>query len=346
MKVKPNVLFRLGQCVLCASLAVCHSAAYAQKPVQGQGIVRPQVTQEQMESLALDDQDLPNFVRTRPNGVVQGWTQEEQQSLFTGKPTPDMVRLNLDLAESWPARIGTYSNLRREIYSEDGTYEMDVVIWLCDSPDTARYELENFVQTRQVVYKPGSFSGASRLGDDSWVISDSPNNAMICRYGNMVVLVGGRASYVAGKNGISKVFPPQAVEAAVGTILLRGARQAKLTGIPVNAALVAVNGKPLGMGALMTGKQVYVPVAEFAKAMGMQSQWNAKTGALTLTGTKQKPITLTAGSMAGKVGTTTVALQTPVLKEAGQPVMTLQDLLTLTGGRITSRKGSVIAVKA
>ena len=45
------------------------------------------------------------------------------------------------------------------------------------------------------------------------------------------------------------------------------------------------------------------------------------------------------------VGAKAVALKVPVLKENGQPVMTLTDLLTLVGGRVV-QKGDTLQVKA
>ena len=92
---------------------------------------------------------------------------------------------------------------------------------------------------------------------------------------------------------------------------------------------------------------VYVPVGAFAQAMGLMSQFDPKTGALTLSGTGRKTVALTAGSTAATVGGAKVAaLSVPVLKQAGQPVMTLDDLLTLTGGKITGRSEGKVQVKS
>ena len=112
-------------------------------------------------------------------------------------------------------------------------------------------------------------------------------------------------------------------------------------------AQVAVNGHALPKGAILVGKQVYVPVQAFAKAMGLTSRWDSKTGSLTLSGAGRKTIALTAGSTATKRGTVAGAsLTVPVLKQSGQPVMTLEDLLTLTGGRIVGQSGGKVQVKA
>jgi len=131
-----------------------------------------------------------------------------------------------------------------------------------------------------------------------------------------------------------------------GQVLLRASQEARLTGVSAHDARLAVNGHALPKNALLVGKQTYVPVREFAKAMGLTSGWNAKTGALTLSGPKQKTVALTAGSMAATVGgAKAAALAVPVLKDGGEPVMALSDLLRLTGGRVTGRVGNTVQVK-
>ena len=69
--------------------------------------------------------------------------------------------------------------------------------------------------------------------------------------------------------------------------------------------------------------------------MGLTSGWDTKTGALTLSGPRRK----TVG------GAKVAALAVPVLKDGGQPVMALSDLLRLTGGRITGHAGDTVQVK-
>ncbi len=142
-------------------------------------------------------------------------------------------------------------------------------------------------------------------------------------------------------------FPNSAIEAVAYQFLLRASQQPELTGVTAQQAQVAVNGQALPKGALLIGKQVYVPVQAFAKAMGLTSRWDSKTGALTLSGAGRKTVALTAGNTATKRGEIAGAsLKVPVLKQAGQPVMTLDDLLTLTGGRVTGHSGNTVQVKA
>ena len=90
--------------------------------------------------------------------------------------------------------------------------------------------------------------------------------------------------------------------------------------------------------------QTYVPIAEFARAAGLTSRWNNKTGVLTLSGAGRKPVILMAGGMGATVARARV-LPVPVLKQNGQAVMTLTDLLAVTGGRIVGKSGNTVQVK-
>ena len=315
------------------------------------------VTADQLQVLVPDEQDLQGFTRIRPAGEMplsEVYSQAEKKWIHPVSPAErmeDKIIVDKDATESpfgWvplPDHSGTFSQIIRSLYSRDDTYHLTITANVCDSAETAKREITQFVHSCSAPFQPGTFRSSTPIGEESW-INPSGYSTLICRYGRLVVIIDGMRTGLASRQSSRTPFPPSAVEAVAYQILLQASRQAKLTGVSTQDAHVAVNGKPLDTSALMASRQVYVPVAEFAKAMGMQSQWNAKTGALTLTKAAQKPITLTAGSTAGKVGTAEVALTTPVLKEAGQPVMTLHDLLTLTGGRIVSQKGTAIAVKA
>lgn len=194
---------------------------------------------------------------------------------------------------------------------------------------------------------PGDFHGDSPLGDESWVnAAGIYSNAMLFRFGRLVVFISGSASGLAMRQGKSKAFPQAAVEAVAYQILLAASRQAYLTGVSAQTPRLMVNGKPLNGKPLMTSKQIYVPVVEFAKAMGLQSRWDSKTGALTLSAAKRQTITVTAASTEAKVGAKSVALKTPVLRGANQPVMALDDLLMLVKGKVITRKGDTVEVKA
>ena len=157
----------------------------------------------------------------------------------------------------------------------------------------------------------------------------------------------GDETSVAARKGIPAVFPAQALEAAAYQCLLRASQQPTLTGVTAEQARVDVNGRALPKGALRVAGRTYVPVQEFAKAMGLTTHWDTKTGALTLSGAGRKMVAVTAGSTAATVGgQKAAALAVPVLKQAGQPVMALDDLLAVTGGRVESRSGGTVCVKA
>ena len=135
-------------------------------------------------------------------------------------------------------------------------------------------------------------------------------------------------------------FPQESVEAIAQLILLRAARHPELTELPVKDVIISVNGKALPKSStLQLGDMIYVPVREFANAAGMQMKWNPKTGELALTRSNQT-LTLSAGSFSVQgIGPKAVFMKTPVLTEAGQPVMVLKDLMALVGGSITRPDG-------
>lgn len=237
------------------------------------------------------------------------------------------------------------SHLQRDLYSSDGIYHIEIHVSLCPTPAAATEELALIRGASSGDFEPGNFTSAAMIGEESLFLLGPNFKHLLFRAGNLVVQISGSPSYTASRNKILAVFPPPAVDAVAYQILLRASRQASLTGVPTHAARLAVNGEPLNGNPLLMGKQVYVPVIEFARAMGLKSQWDDKTGVLTMSGSTQKATTVTAGSTSAKVGAASVTLKTPVLKEANQPVMALDDLLLLVKGKVTSRKGNAIEVK-
>ncbi|MBV9849229.1 MAG: hypothetical protein JO250_06025 [Armatimonadetes bacterium] len=306
------------------------------------------VTRQQMQALLPDEQDLQGFTRVRPAGEVPLTATYSQDSGKWVQPVSpatrleDGVDLNKDLARVHPGQMGIVSHLSRRLYSVDGIYTISMLVKLYDSTDNAHKEVNDFRQGSQSILMPGTFSSHDSIGDESWF---NPNgySTLIYRYGKMVVLIDGSRSWTAGKQGSQPAFSPQVVETVAQTILLRASRQANLIRVPRREVRLTVNGRALSGIAAVPGGQLYVPVANFAKAAGLQNQWKAKTGALMLTSPTHQPISVTAGSTAARVGIKDVALLTPVLKEGGQPVMTLHDLLTLVGGRV-AQKGDTLQV--
>ena len=309
------------------------------------------VTVEQMQLFAPDEQDLQGFTRLRPAGALLP-KDIFQNGQFVTMPSPaaqteDHVQIGAKNADNPPywqtGRI--CSRIERTLYSQNGLYELDLTITLYDTAESAQKDLDYSLQSSSSRFERGRFTSIQMIGDESWFL---PRNGkfqtLTFRSGKMVVLAEGSRSRLATPD---LEFPSAAVEAVAYQILLRASEQTALTGVSVQNARLAVNGHTLPKNALRVAGRVYVPVQEFAKAMGLTSRWNSKTGALTLTGANRKAIALTAGSTVATVGGAKVsALAVPVLKDGGQPVMTLDDLLTLTGGRITSQAGNTMQVKS
>lgn len=227
-------------------------------------------------------------------------------------------------------------------------YFLSIEVFLCDSSETAETALNSYKFSSSGVFKAGTFFGKNNIGDESWILrgGGTSSNVLIFRAGRLMGVITGSQSRLSTPRGPTMRFPSAAIEAVANTVLLRAARQPDLTGIFAQTARLTVNGSPLSGNSLTVGKQVYVPAMEFAKAMGLQSQWDEKTGTLTLSGPNQQPITVTATSTDARVGQKSVSLKTPVLKEANQPVMALDDLLTLVKGKVISREGNAVEVKA
>ena len=316
------------------------------------------VTPQQMQSLLPDESNLQGFTRIRPAGelvVLPDPSQANQQVQLTSPASyiEDKTVINSDATQwlyGWtplPNDPGAFSQIMRSLYSKDGMYQITINLNVCASSQTASDEVAQFLRGCSTSFQKGSFSDqATTIGDESW-INPSGYSTLIFRAGKSVILIDGTRSQFASREGGVPPFPGAAVEAVAYQVLLRAAQQPDLTGVTAQQAQVAVNGHALPKGALLVGKQVYVPVQAFAKAMGLTSRWDSKTGALTLSGAGRKTVALTAGSTATKHGAVAGAsLRVPVLKQAGQPVMTLEDLLTLTGGRIVGQSGNAVQVKA
>jgi hypothetical protein len=301
-------------------------------------------TKPQLQRLAPSEEDLQGFVQVRPAGEMpRGWaprvwspqTQTLIDPVSPAVPLEDEVDLNI------------VSNLHRTLYSQDGLYQLNIQVELCDTSADAAEQLDSYLQSCQAKFTYGTFDGGPVVGDASWVLpaTGGTANVMVCRSGKMMIVVTGDLSASAARHQMHINFPKAAVEAVAYQVLLRASQQPQLTGVSVLQARMDVNSHALPKNALQVAGQTYVPVTEFAKAMGMTTHWNTKTGALTLSGKGRKTVTLTADSTAASVGGAKAALTVPVLKQDGQPVMTLADLLTVTGGRITGHSGNNVQVK-
>ena len=297
-----------------------------------------QATKEQMQTLVPGEQELQGFVHVNRDGVPPL------------APVEDIVALNLDAAQlspGWaemPGSKGTFSYVVRNMRSVDGRYKIRIDVTVCDSPQTAQQELKAFLSEATSGKKAGSLTSDTVIGDESWV-EDSYDrfHTLLFRFGSLIVMLQGSGPRVVTP---AQDFLPAAVEAVAYQTLLRASQQAALIGVSAQTAQLTINGHAQPKGALKVAGRVYVPVKEFARAMGLTSGWDAKTGALTLTGAGHKAVALTAGSTQATVGgAKAAALAVPVLKDGGEPVMALSDLLTLTGGRITGHAGNTVQVK-
>lgn len=333
-----TTLLRLG-CICSISFIAITNASQSQP-----------VAKLQLQVLAPNAQDLQGFVQIRPEGLLsEGWapkiwspqTQTYMTLISPAAPIEDEVSVNNINSES-------ISTLRRTLYSENGLYRLQISVELCPNPKSAAAEVEGFQRSSQSPFTRGTFEDKIDVGDESWVLSsqNGTDNVLLCRIGRIMISIVGGSSASAAQHQFSGEFPKSAVEAVAFQTILRASQQTALTGISAQSAHLAVNGHALSKNALKVAGRVYVPVQEFAKAMGLTSQWNTKTGALTLSGPKQKTVALTAGSTAASVGGVKAsALTVPVLKNGGQPVMALDDLLKLTGGRVTKQTKTAMQIK-
>ena len=315
------------------------------------------VTREQLQTLAPNEQDLQGFIRVLPGSDTLSLLNNANATAapqVSAQPVKDTIFLRNDptSAPYWAfvfSETVSVGAIKRLFQSADGTFILDVAVILCDSPEAAHEQLSHLHWTAGM-WKPGRWTGPEMIGDESLaLVKNGRTQTLAFRYGSLLALIEGsrsNRSFVFNRALTIQTIPPAAVEAIAYQIVLRASQQANLTGGPAQNTRLAVNGHALPKSALLVGKQTYVPVREFARAMGLTSGWDAKTGALTLTGAGHKSVALTAGSTAATVGgAKAAALTVPVLKDGGEPVMALSDLLALTGGRVTGRAGNTVQVK-
>ena len=315
------------------------------------------LTRGQLQALAPNEQDLQGFIRVLPGSDAPSRLNNGDPNVTPEVPAQsikDAIFLRND-PTSTPYWAFVFSEtvsvgaIKRLFQSADGTFNLDIDVILCDTPEAAHEQLSHLHWTAGM-WKPGRWTGPEMIGDESLaLVQNGRIQTLAFRYGSLLALIEGsrsNRSFMSNRTLTIQTMPPAAVEAIAYQIVLRASQQAKLVTAPTQNTRLAVNGHVLPKNALLVGKQTYVPVREFAKAMNLTSGWDAKTGALTLTGPKRKTVALTAGSTAATVGGVKVAaLAVPVLKDGGEPVMALSDLLALTGGRVTGHAGNTVQVK-
>ena len=344
---------RIHRVVLYIALGLLSTLAVA-KPVPA-----IQVDASQIGTLLPDWQDLQEFTKASPTGEL-GKSETFQNGRWKSRlapavAIPDDIDPDVNLSQRYSLRNreivnpwqGHYSKLTRTLFSDNGMYRLHMTIWLCDSPQAAQNALEEYHESNEAIYQIGTFTGIPQIGNASWFCKEYlPNKSLIFLAGKIIVLINGGPSQVANNKASQEDFPDVALEAVACQILINASQKPDLTSVLLQQSSISVNGQSIPKNALLVAGRTYVPVTEFAKAMGLTSHWDTKTGALTLSGIGRKTVALTAGSTAATVGgAKAAALVVPVLKQAGQPVMTLDDLLTLTGGKITGRSGNTVQVK-
>ncbi len=300
------------------------------------------VSKEELSALAPGERDLQGFTQVRPAG--------ELPPVAEGSGAParidDIITEDLDLSSTWGAR-GKATSFSRFLYSLDGQYRVNYTILVCDSSESAVTMVQAYHRQSSMPWTPGAYGTDANLGEESWTHPSGPGgHSIMVRYGRLFLDVDGSLSNRAAREQVKAEFPPEAVEAIAETILLRLSRVASIAGKGSGSAAVAVNGQALpGRTTLVSGRPK-VAVADVAKLAGWKVAWDAKTGKVTLSrGGRQ--VRLAAGSMSATVGAEAkrVALKSPVLKDAGQPVMDLGELAGLLGGMVVEKTAERVSVK-
>ena len=338
--------------VVVLSTTLLFAANQTSTPVYAQNMMPTQ-----LRSLVPDEQDLRGFTSIRPAGELPSTSSYSRsqhkwaEPISPTSPLQDEIVVNADASQGqsgWAQLLnhsGKFDQITRSLYDSNSLYQLTMTINVCDSLDMAKDEVYEYLRGCSTRFQPGAFSSSSAIGDESW-FNPSGYSTLIFRAGKSVVVIAGTKSHTASREGDIPPFPERTVEAVADQILFRSAQQPELTGVSAQEAHVDVNGLALPKNALLIAGQMYVPVTEFAKAMGLTTQWNAKSGALMLSGVGHKTVTLTAGSVIASVnGRASAPLKTPVLKQNGEPVMTLADLLAVTGGRVVGHDGNSVRVK-
>lgn len=314
-------LFRLSGCALAAGFAVLGDAAQAQD-----------VTREQLEALILGEADLQGFARALTTDGV--WRKGESNFLA------EKVSLNRDLATLYPGlegpgRRGVVSSFWRGMESDQSYHYFTMIVRLCDTAETAVEQLQYRRSQTSGILERGALTNSTEIGDLSYASGNERFKTIICQFGKVMADIHVGVS----PDGMSKKvaeFPPEAVEALAHLLLLRAARQPELTGVEARKPTVTVNGRAMPAGkCVRVGKRVYVPVSAFAPLAGAQARWDATTGELHLVrGGLWRTLRFGDGKAKTPQGAS-APLKVPLLKDGGEPVLLLDDLVMLLNGRVT-----------
>ncbi len=287
---------------------------------------------------------LPVFAQTRPPNEIPPPAGDVN---YPAQRIADIVEFGKPLALDAAGTHVSVDRIVRRLYSVDGVYYARMELMVCASPGDAAVLLDELARRGMVPWRPGAYGGQACVGDASWTHVGGPSgHVLMFRFGPVVVEIDGSLSTAAARADLRAEFPPEAVEAIAETILLRLSRVASIAGKGSGSAAVAVNGQALPGRATLVSGQPKVAVADVAKLAGWKVAWDAKTGKVALSrGGRQ--VRLAAGSMSATVGggAKQVALKSPVLKDAGQPVMDLGELVGLLGGKVVEKTAERVSVK-
>ena len=289
---------------------------------------------QQLATLVPDSQDLPGFASVRAE---------------TQMPVPDTFDINIPASQflpgigADPTRTDVVSRITRCFYSTDGAYYIMIVVTLCQTPALASQTLDKARRGCSRTMTSGSFTSLAPTGDESWVPLQPRNDFILFRAGRVEADVNAGTLPLGDRMPTAQPavnsFPASALQAVADDVVLRIMQQASLTGVTSHQAHIAINGKPLAGTALASGHMTFVPALAFARALGYQGRWNAKSGTLTLTEKGRPDVLLTADSTQATVGRRKVTLATPLLAEQGKPVGTVEGLAALLGGKVTRGQG-------
>jgi hypothetical protein len=266
---------------------------------------------------------------------------------FLAPPLHDEIDMGTDLSRRGNGASGVGDRIVRQLFSADGVFYVGFDITVCNSSEAASDLVTSVIRQSSVSWAEGSYAVSGQLGAASFTHGGGPGgHDLMFRFGTACVIVRGGLSNVAARAQVKADFPPEAVEAIAETILLRLSRVASIAGKGGGSANVAVNGQTMPGRATLVGGQPKVVVADVAKLAGWKVAWDAKTGKVTLS-RGGRTVNLAAGSMSATVGADAkrVALKSPVLKDAGQPVMDLAELVGLLGGKVVSKSADRVSVR-
>ena len=236
------------------------------------------LTRKQLQSLIPDENDLQGFVRVLPGSDTPSLLKNGNAAAapqVAAQPVTDAIFLRNDPAGFFPW-FSTFSEtvsvgaIKRLFQSADGTFDLDIEVVLCDSPEAAHAQLSHLHWTAGM-WVPGGLTGPRIIGDESLaLVKNGRTKTLAFRYGSLLAVIEGdrsNRSFMFNRALTVQTIPPAAVEAVAYLILLRASWQAGLVGVPARDVRLLGDGHAPPKESLMVGKQIYFPAREFTKAI-------------------------------------------------------------------------------